>query len=107
MGPDSGRREIGRVEALAEHLVKRSYGEPRWERRRAAVVASERVTLYGLPIVESRTVQYGRIDPAAARTLFIQRALVEGDWDERHAFMRENERRVERGRGARGAGAAT
>ncbi|MGH2909729.1 MAG: ATP-dependent RNA helicase HrpA, partial [Solirubrobacteraceae bacterium] len=93
-GRTAAAAEIGQVEALAEHLVKRSYGEPRWERRRAAVVASERVTLYGLPIVESRTVQYGRIDPAAARTLFIQRALVEGDWDERHAFMRENERRV-------------
>ncbi|HEY3771997.1 MAG TPA: ATP-dependent RNA helicase HrpA [Solirubrobacteraceae bacterium] len=94
-GRTAAAAEIKQVEALAEHLVKRSYGEPRWERRRAAIVASERVTLYGLPIVESRTVQYGRIDPAVARELFIQRALVEGDWDERHAFMRENERRVE------------
>jgi ATP-dependent helicase HrpA len=87
--------DVKRVEPLAEHLVKRSYGEPRWDRRRAAVVAPERVTLYGLALVESRTVQYGRIDPAAARMLFIRRALVEGDWDEGHAFMRENERRVE------------
>ncbi len=87
--------EIKQVEPLAEHLVRRSYGEPRWDRRRAAVVASERVTLYGLAIVESRTVQYSRIDPVVARRLFIRRALVEGDWDESHAFMRENERRVE------------
>ena len=87
--------DVKQVEPLAEHLVKRSYGEPRWDRGRAAVVAPERVTLYGLPIVQSRTVQYGRIDPAAARELFIRRALVEGDWDQRHAFMRENERRVE------------
>ena len=87
--------DVKQVEPLAEHLVKRSYGEPRWDRRRAAVVAPEQVTLYGLPIVGSRTVQYGRIDPAAARELFIRRALVEGDWDQRHAFMRENERRVE------------
>jgi ATP-dependent helicase HrpA len=87
--------EIGRVEALAEHLIKRSYGEPYWDRRRAAVVAAEQVTLYGLPIVASRTVPYGRIDPAVARELFIRRALVAGDWDEHHAFMRENERRVE------------
>jgi ATP-dependent helicase HrpA len=87
--------EVKQVEPLAEHLVKRSYGDPRWDRRRAAVVAPEQVTLYGLPIVASRTVQYGRIDPAAARELFIRRALVEGDWDQRHAFMRENERRVE------------
>ena len=87
--------DIRQVETLAEHLVKRSYGEPRWDRRRAAAIASERVTLYGLAIVGSRTVQYGRIDQAAARGLFIRRALVEGDWDQRHAFMRENERRVE------------
>jgi ATP-dependent helicase HrpA len=87
--------DVKQVEPLAEHLVKRSYGEPRWDRRRAAVVASEQVTLYGLPIVGSRTVQYGRIDPATARELFIRRALVQGDWDQRHPFMRENERRVE------------
>ncbi len=87
--------DVKQVEPLAEHLVKRSYGEPRWDRRRAAVVAPAQVTLYGLPIVKSRTVQYGRIDPAAARELFIRRALVEGDWDQHHAFMLENERRVE------------
>jgi ATP-dependent helicase HrpA len=87
--------DVKQVEPLAEHLVKRSYGEPRWDRRRAAVVAPEHVTLYGLPIVGSRTVQYAGIDPAAARDMFIRRALVEGDWDQRHAFMRENERRVE------------
>jgi ATP-dependent helicase HrpA len=87
--------DLRRVESLAEHLVRRSYGEPRWDRRRAAVVAAERVTLYGLPVVESRTVQYGRIDAAVARELFIRRALVEGDWDQGHAFMGENERRVE------------
>ena len=87
--------DVAQVEPLAEHLVRRSHGEPRWDRRRASVIATERVTLYGLPIVESRTVQYGRIDPAASRELFIFRALVEGDWDQRHAFMRENARRVE------------
>lgn len=87
--------DIRQVEPLAEHLVKRSYGEPSWDRGRAAAVAPERVTLYGLPIVQSRTVQYGRVDPATARALFIRRALVEGDWDERHAFIHENELRVE------------
>ena len=86
--------ELRRIEGLAAHLVKRSHGEPRWYRRRAAVVAPERVTLYGLPIVSSRTVQYGRIDPEAARALFIRHALVAGDWDQRHEFMRENEQRV-------------
>ena len=62
----------------------------------AQVVATERVTLYGLPIVAGpdgrRT---GAIDPDASRELFIRRALVEGDWDTRHAFVAENRRRVE------------
>jgi ATP-dependent helicase HrpA len=87
--------DIRQVESLAAHLVKRSHGEPRWDRRRAAVVAPERVTLYGLAIVESRTVQYSSIDPVTSREVFIRRALVEGDWAQRHAFMQENERRVE------------
>jgi ATP-dependent helicase HrpA len=78
------------IEPLAKHLVRRSYSEPRWDRARASVVATERVTLYGLPIVEGRTVAYGRIDPAVSRELFIRRALVEGDWDTRHAFVARN-----------------
>ncbi len=87
--------DITQVERLAEHLVTRSHGEPRWDRRRAAVVAPERVPLFGRALVGGRTRRDGRIDPAAARELFIRRALVEGDWDQRHAFMAENERRVE------------
>jgi ATP-dependent helicase HrpA len=83
------------IEPLAGHLVKRTYSEPRWDRRRGSVVATERVTLYGLPIVEARTVPYGRIDPALARELFIRRALVERDWDTRHAFFAQNGRLLE------------
>ncbi len=78
------------VEPLAEHLLKRTYAEPRWSRKRASVVASERATLYGLPIVAGRTVQYGKIDPVVSRELFIQHALVEGDWDGRHRFVEQN-----------------
>ena len=83
------------VEPLAEHLVKRTHEEPRWDRKRGAVVATERVTLYGLPIVAGRTVAYGRIDPAVSRDLFIRRALVEGDWDTRHGFLAANQAQVE------------
>ncbi len=83
------------LEPLAGHLLKRSYGDPRWDRRRGTVVASERVTLYGLPIVAARTVVYGRIDPALSRRLFIRHALVEQDWDARHEFLEENARRLE------------
>jgi ATP-dependent helicase HrpA len=82
------------IEPLAGHLVNRTYSEPRWVRSRASVVATERVTLYGLPVVTGRTVAYGRIDPALSRELFIRRGLVEGEWDGRHAFLEENRRRV-------------
>jgi ATP-dependent helicase HrpA len=83
------------VEPLAEHLVKRTYEEPRWDGKRAAVVATERVTLYGLPIVAGRAVGYGRIDAAASRDLFIRRALVEGDWDTDHRFFAANRELLE------------
>ena len=59
------------------------------------MVATERVTLYGLPIVAGRAVAYGRIDPALSRELFIRRALVEGEWDTRHAFFAANRRLLE------------
>jgi ATP-dependent helicase HrpA len=78
------------VEPLAQHLVKRSYSEPHWAARRASVVATEKVTLYGVPIVAARTVQYGRIDPDLARELFIRHALVEGDWRTPHRFFADN-----------------
>ncbi len=80
------------AEPLAGHLVKRSHSEPRWDSRRGAVLATEKVSLYGLPIVPARTVNYARIDPAAARELFIQHALVDGDWQTRHRFFARNQR---------------
>ncbi|MBV9094232.1 MAG: ATP-dependent RNA helicase HrpA [Streptosporangiaceae bacterium] len=80
------------VEPLAGHLVKRSYSEPHWEARRGEAVALEKVTLYGVPLVTGRKVSYGRIDPAAARELFIRHALVEEDWQAPHAFLAENRR---------------
>jgi ATP-dependent helicase HrpA len=78
------------AEELAPHLVKRSYSEPHWERRRAAVVAIERVTLYGVPIVVGRKVGYHTIEPEVSRELFIRHALVEGDWETRHHFFKAN-----------------
>ncbi len=79
------------AEELAPHLVKRSYSEPHWERRRGAVVAAERVTLYGIPLVVGRRVGYAAIDPELSRELFIRHALVEGDWDTRHRFLKANQ----------------
>src|SRR5215469_4629129 len=80
------------AESLAGDLVRRSYSEPRWDARRGAVLATEKVTLYGLPIVAARQVNYGTIDPAAARAEFIQHALVEGDWQTHHKFFPRNQR---------------
>ena len=78
------------IEPLAEHLVRRSWSEPRWDRRRAEVVATERVTLYGLPVVPGRTRSYGRIDPRLSRELFLRHALVEDEWDAPHRFRAAN-----------------
>ncbi|GAA3129361.1 ATP-dependent RNA helicase HrpA [Streptomyces rameus] len=80
------------VEPLAEHLLKRTYSEPHWEKDQAAVMAYEKVTLYGVPIVAQRKVNYGRIDPAVSRELFIRNALVEGDWRTHHKFFADNRR---------------
>ncbi len=83
------------AETLAPQLVRRSYSEPRWERKRGAVVATEKVTLYGVPIVAARTVLYGNIDPELSRELFIRNALVEGDWETRHHFFTRNKDRLD------------
>ncbi|NES30997.1 ATP-dependent RNA helicase HrpA [Micromonospora terminaliae] len=91
-GRVAGRVEPEWVEPLAQHLVKRSYSEPHWEKKQAAVMAYEKVTLYGIPIVTSRKVNFGRIDPALSRELFIRHALVEGDWQTHHRFWADNQR---------------
>ena len=82
------------IEPLAEHLIKKSYSEPRWSKSRGAVIADEKVSLYGVPIVAARPVNYGSIDPIVSREIFIQSALVEGDWNTKHKFFKENQRLV-------------
>ncbi|MGH3470787.1 MAG: ATP-dependent RNA helicase HrpA, partial [Nocardioidaceae bacterium] len=81
----------GWAEAVGAHLVRRSYSEPHWEKKRGAVVALEKVSLYGVPIVTERKVNYGRIDPATARELFIRHALVQGEWQTHHRFFAANQ----------------
>ncbi|WP_268980760.1 ATP-dependent RNA helicase HrpA [Vibrio sp. McD22-P3] len=78
------------IEPLAKHLIKRSYSEPHWSKKRAAVMAHEKVMLYGVPIVPKRLVNYGAIDPVLSRELFVRSALVEGDWETKHAFFKQN-----------------
>jgi ATP-dependent helicase HrpA len=83
------------IERAAEHLVKRSYSEPRWEEKTQNVVADEKVSLYGLPIVPRRVVHYGPIDPKVSRTIFIHHALVEGELRTQAPFFAHNQRLTE------------
>jgi ATP-dependent helicase HrpA len=87
---DVARIEPEWAERLAGHLVKRTYSEPHWDAEAGSVRAVEKVTLYGLPIVASRKVHYGKVDPVLSRELFIRHALVEGDWRTRHDFFHHN-----------------
>jgi ATP-dependent helicase HrpA len=95
-GRVNARIEPEWAEKLAPHLVKHSYSEPHWDSKMGAVMAFEKVTLYGLPIVPRRRVGYSRVDPVASRELFIRHALVEGDWETHHRFFAENRRLLER-----------
>lgn len=83
-----------RIKRLAEHLVRRSYGEPVWEAGQGQALVPEKVSLYGLPIA-SRRVPLSKVDADAARQLFLQRALVERDWESPHAFLSTNAERIE------------
>ena len=78
------------IEAASLHLVTRSYSDPWWEADRGAAVANETVALYGLPLQTARPVLYGKIDPGAARDLFIRHALVAGEWESHHRFVEHN-----------------
>ncbi|GAB3855969.1 ATP-dependent RNA helicase HrpA [Nocardioides maradonensis] len=78
------------AERIGAHLVKRSYSEPHWSQKRQAVMARERVTLYGVPLAADRLVNYGKVDPPLARELFIRHALVYGEWATRHRFFTQN-----------------
>ena len=94
-GRIAARIEPESVEHVAAHLVQRTYSEPHWDAKRGSATAFERVTLYGLPLVPRRRVGYSQIDPVVARELFIRGALVEGDWQTRHHFFRDNARLLE------------
>lgn len=82
------------LERVAGHLLKKSYGEPRWEKRTAQVSAYERATLYGLVVYSQRRIQYGLINPADAREIFIRDALVGGDFETRAPFFTHNHKLV-------------
>ncbi|OQZ96081.1 ATP-dependent RNA helicase HrpA [Mycolicibacter algericus] len=91
-GRTAARIQPDVIERVAGELVQRSYSEPHWDAQRGEVLAYERVTLYGLPLVARRRVGYARVDPTLARELFIRHALVEDDWQSRHGFVADNAR---------------
>ena len=82
------------LERVGAHLLKKSYGEPRWEKRGAQVVASERATLHGLVVYSQRRISYGAINPVEAREIFIRDALVGGEFDTRAPFLAHNQKLV-------------
>ena len=91
-GRTAARIEPEMVERVAGHLVQRTYSEPHWDAKRGAVMAFERVTLYGLALVPRRRVGYATVDPVVSRELLIRHALVQGEWQTRHRFFADNAR---------------
>ncbi|CAK0764324.1 ATP-dependent RNA helicase HrpA [Gammaproteobacteria bacterium] len=83
------------LEPLAQHLVRRSYYYPHWEKKPGQVIALEQVTLYGLPIVMQRKTAYGLIDPVISREIFIRSALVQGDYATQAPFFKHNHTLIE------------
>ena len=86
-----GPVSAAQVEEVGAHVIKRTYAEPHWSSRQAAVLASETVSLFGVPIVAGRKVPYARVNPVEAREIFLRSALVEGQWRTRHHFFEDNQ----------------
>ena len=82
------------LEKVGGHLLKKSYGEPRWEKKSGQVSAYERATLYGLVVYSQRRIDYGKINPHEAREIFIRSALVEGDFETRAPFFAHNQKLI-------------
>ncbi|MET0089042.1 MAG: ATP-dependent RNA helicase HrpA [Candidatus Thiodiazotropha sp.] len=82
------------VERAAGHLLKRSYSEPHWERKRGQVAGYEKVTLFGLTLVPRRKINFSPVDPVVAREIFIRSALVDGDFHTRAPFWRHNQEMI-------------
>jgi ATP-dependent helicase HrpA len=82
------------LEQVAGHLLKKQLLDPHWEKKAAEVVALERATLYGIVIYSGRRVNYGRVDPHAAREIFIRQALVDGQWETKLPFLEANQKLI-------------
>ncbi|MCB4365369.1 ATP-dependent RNA helicase HrpA [Hydrogenophaga taeniospiralis] len=82
------------LEQVGGHLIKKQLLDPHWEKKAARVSALERATLYGLVVYHNRRTDYGRVDPAGAREIFIREALVAGEWETRLPFLAANQKLV-------------
>jgi ATP-dependent helicase HrpA len=82
------------IPGIAGHLLKKQLLEPHWEKKAAEVVALERATLYGIVVYSNRRVNYGQVDPVAAREIFIREALVHGEWETRLPFLAANQKLI-------------
>ena len=82
------------LEQVGAHLIKKQLLDPHWEKKAAQVTALERATLYGLVVYHNRRTDYGRVDPAGAREIFIREALVAGEWETRLPFLSANQKLV-------------
>ena len=83
------------AEDMAGDLAKSTYSEPHWSSKQGAALATEKVLLYGLPIVTGRKVLWGKIHPEEAREMFIRHALVQGQWTTHHRFAAHNRQVLE------------
>ncbi len=83
------------IEAAGAHLLQRTYAEPHWQADSGQVAAFEKVTLFGVTLVPRRRVNYGPINPAEAREIFIRFGLAEGDFETRAPFWRHNRELIE------------
>jgi ATP-dependent helicase HrpA len=79
---------------IAGHVIKTQLLEPHWEKKAAEVIALERATLYGIVIYSNKRVNFGNVDAAAAREIFIREALVAGDWETRLPFVSANRKLI-------------
>jgi ATP-dependent helicase HrpA len=86
--------EPGWIEQVAGHLLKKQLLDPHWEKKAAEVVALERATLYGIVVYSGRRINYGRVDPVAAREIFIREGIVGGEWETKLPFIAANEKLI-------------
>ncbi|GAB3489058.1 ATP-dependent RNA helicase HrpA [Curvibacter fontanus] len=82
------------IEQVAGHLLKKQLLDPHWEKKAAEVVALERATLYGIVVYSGRRINYGRVDPVAAREIFIREGIVGGEWETKLPFIAANEKLI-------------